>query len=186
MAFKSPQAPRLLEKGKEVWDQESNCEFGKVIVDNKIMYTIYRVTGDKSKTQFGLMMFLLGCAQDGRFLIPQKTVEDRMGIKENTYYKVLKELVGLGLIDWHRGSDIVIRYDNIWKLATENLTGVELKNTDSTDEENLTSVELKGLNSTDEENSSLVELILKDSIDVKLNNINDSTGVKLNDWSGGF
>lgn len=111
-------APTLLAKGKELWDK-SECECGKLIVDNKIMYAAYQLTGSKSKTQFGLMMFLLGCAQNGKFSVPAKTVEDRMGIGDKLYYKVLKELQDLELIEWEKGKSITIRYDTLWKYSTD-------------------------------------------------------------------
>ena len=125
-------APTLYQQGKELWETDSS---GRLIVDNSIMYAVYKVTGDKSKTQFGLMMFFLGCAQDGRFNIPAKEVEKRMGIGNKLYYKVLKELVNLGLIDWEREKSITIRYDNLWKMANDSTDGEYSTSEDSTDGE---------------------------------------------------
>lgn len=174
-------APALKQIGREKWEQSSS---GRLIVDNEIVYTIYKATGAKSKTQFGLMMFLLGCAQDGRFSIPVKTVEDRMGIKEGTYYKVLNELVELGLLDWKKGSDIVIRYDNIWNLRSGYATSVELKKnlsgnleaTDSTSVKYSTCVESVVTSDSTSEESTCVE-----SLDAT-----DSTSGKFDDWAKGF
>lgn len=176
------QAPILRARGKEIWEQNGKCPYGKLIIDNEIVYAVYKATADKSKTQFGIMMFLLGSAQDGRFSVPHKTVENRMGIKENTYYKNLKDLADIGLIEWKRGSDIVICYDKLWELVSADSTDVEYRSNNSTGEEYLTSVESESVNSTDEEYSTLIESLRDDSTDVQKNNINDSTDVKSDDW----
>lgn len=132
------QAPKILREGRPQID--SNAPYGKLIVDNRVFYAIYKATG-KGKADLGIMMLLLGCAQDGRFKLPFSTVRERLGISSNsTYYDALNRLQDKGLITWDKGNSITIMMDNIWALVADSEepenSGLADKRSDSAQTEN--------------------------------------------------
>lgn len=109
------QAPKILREGRPQLDVKP--PFGNLMVDNRIFYAVYKATG-KSKADLGIMMLLLGCAQDGSFSLPFQTVKDRLGIAStSTYYDALNRLNKEGLIEWEKGDYIAIKMDTLWSLA---------------------------------------------------------------------
>lgn len=132
------QAPKILREGRPQVD--GNAPFGKLIVDNRIFYAIYKAT-DRGKSDLGIMMLLLGCAQDGRFKLPFTTVQERLGISSSsTYYDALNRLQDKGLITWIKGDSITIMMDNIWALVADSgepeNSGLADKRSDSGQAEN--------------------------------------------------
>lgn len=110
------QAPALCNVGKDLWKGQkgSNGE-GRLEIDNRIFYHIYKTTGPRSKAPMGVMLFLLGCKSDGSFKIPEALIENRLGIKRGTYYDALGVLEELGYIDRVQGQSITIRYDKLYE-----------------------------------------------------------------------
>lgn len=110
------QAPTLLEVGKDLWEGKKDPKgSGFLMIDNRIIYHIYKNTNPRSKAPFGVMMFLLGCSSTGNFNISEKVVEDRMGIKRGTYYDALGVLEELGYVERSHGESITIRYDHLYE-----------------------------------------------------------------------
>ena len=110
------QAPALCNVGKDLWKgQKGPSGEGRLEIDNRIFYHIYKTTSARSKAPLGVMLFLLGCKSDGTFKISEGLVENRLGIKRGTYYDALGALEELGYIDRVSGQSITIRYDKLYE-----------------------------------------------------------------------
>ena len=110
------QAPALCNVGKELWKGQkgSNGE-GRLELDNRIFYHIYKQTSSRSKAPLGVMLFLMGCKSDGTFNISEGLIEKRLGIKRGTYYDALAALEELGYIERVAGKSITLRYDKLYE-----------------------------------------------------------------------
>lgn len=59
-------APRILRNGEPALSPRDKKQ-SALMVDNAFWYEVFRMTNSRSKNDFGVMMLLLGCAQDGSF-----------------------------------------------------------------------------------------------------------------------
>lgn len=107
-------APRILRNGEPALSPRDKKQ-SALMVDNAFWYEVFKMTNTRSKNDFGVMMLLLGSAQDGSFQLPAQTAIERLGMSQSSYYESIKRLEDLKLISCSKGKSITINTDMIWE-----------------------------------------------------------------------
>ena len=110
------QAPKLLSNGEKYKDPN---KMGKAIRTHELEMKIMNGLGDRDMAMLKIMLFLTGNANDGSFRVAEKTICERCNISESGYKTARKKLIARGWITLKPGEEIIVNYDNMYNMTTE-------------------------------------------------------------------